>query len=495
MLFNSIHFLLFFPIVALAYFLIPHRVRYLWLLAASYYFYMCWNPKYALLMLTSTVATYFSGILIHAADVQGKQTAKKVYLTICFVINLGILFLFKYFDFAVTNINRILGVLNITLVTPAFDVLLPVGISFYTFQALSYTMDVYRNDVKVEKNFLKYALFVSFFPQLVAGPIERSSNLIHQISERHDFDADRVVRGLLLMLWGFFQKLVIADRAAIFVNSIYNDPSDPNAVGLVVVVATVLFAFQIYCDFSSYSDIARGAAEVMGFSLMKNFDTPYFAKTVAEFWRRWHISLSTWFKDYLYIPLGGNRKGTIRKYINLMIVFLVSGLWHGASWNFVIWGFLNGFYQVFGTVTKSLREAAGKKLGRNPQTFSAKLMNMMVTFSLICFSWIFFRANSTKDALRLIRNMFSRYNPWVFTDTTIFSFGLDAAEMFVLLVSLLVLLLISVAKYRKVEIRKWIASQELWFRYALYLIAIFAILIFGVYGSGFEASQFIYFQF
>ena len=495
MLFNSLHFLIFFPVVCFVYFIIPHRVRYLWLLAASYYFYMCWNPKYALLMLTSTAITYLSGILIADADRKGYIAKKKLYVFISFASNLTILFLYKYFDFALANINRVLSIAGIQLLTPSFDLLLPVGISFYTFQALSYTMDVYRNDVIVERNFLKYALFVSFFPQLVAGPIERSANLIHQLSEKHYFDANRAMRGLLLMLWGFFQKLVIADRAAYFVNSVYNAPSAETSVGLAVVLATILFAFQIYCDFSSYSDIARGAAEVMGFTLMKNFETPYFAKSVSEFWRRWHISLSTWFRDYLYIPLGGNRKGTVRKYTNLMIVFLVSGLWHGASWNFVIWGALNGMYQVVGSVTQPFRDYINQKTGNDPHIFSTKLMKLLITFLLICFSWIFFRANSTRDALLLIHNMFAEFNPWIFTDGTLFSFGLDAADMFILLVSLLVLLGVSIAKYKKVEIRQWLLSQGLWFQYAIYLIAIFYIMIFGVYGSGFDAAQFIYFQF
>ncbi len=494
MLFNSIEFLIFFPIITLMYFIFPHRVRHIWLLIASYFFYMCWNPKYALLMLTSTVITYLSGIVIARADAGQNVRLKKLSVALSFTLNIGILFCFKYFDFAIDNLNALLGAVGLELIDPGFDLLLPVGISFYTFQALSYTMDVYRKDIPPEKNFLKYALFVSFFPQLVAGPIERSSNLIHQISERHYFDTHRVGRGLMLMLFGFFEKLVIADRAAYFVNAVYNNPTDANSTGLAVVLATVLFAVQIYCDFASYSDIARGAAEVMGFSLMKNFDTPYFSQSVAEFWRRWHISLSTWFRDYLYIPLGGNRKGKVRKYINLMIVFLISGLWHGASWNFVIWGGLNGIYQVLGETTRPLRKKISEKLGNRPN-FSSMLFKMLITFALINFSWIFFRANTTADAFLLIRSMFGQWNPWILTDGTLFQFGLDSADMFILLLSILVLLVVSIAKYRKIELRSWICKQGIWFRYALYLGALFAVLIFGVYGSNYDASQFIYFQF
>ena len=494
MLFNSLEFLIFFPAVALVYFLIPHKIRYIWLLLASYFFYMCWNPSYALLMLTSTVITYASGFAIKAGEKRNSVKIKKLSVAFSFTINIAILFFFKYFNFLIDNINSILSATGLQLIQPGFDLLLPVGISFYTFQALSYTMDVYRNDVEHEKNFFKYALFVSFFPQLVAGPIERSSNLIHQISERHYFDSQRVARGLMLMLWGFFQKLVIADRAAYFVNAVYNNPTAPESSGLAVFFATVLFAFQIYCDFSSYTDIARGAAEVMGFSLMKNFETPYFSQSVAEFWRRWHISLSTWFRDYLYIPLGGNRKGKVRKYINLMIVFLVSGLWHGASWTFVIWGGLNGIYQVAGELTSPLRKKVSAKLNNKPN-FSSMLFKMTVTFCLVGFSWIFFRANSISDAFTLIGNMFSEFNPWIITDGTIFNFGLDSADMFVLIISLLVLLGVSVAKYNKVEIRQWVCNQGIWFRYTVYLAAVFVVLIFGIYGSNYDSSQFIYFQF
>lgn len=343
MLFNSYNFLIFFPIVTLIYYLIPQKIKYIWLLLASYYFYMCWNAKYVLILLFSTTITYVSGLLITRAnkckEEHKKIKMKKIFVALSFIINLAILFLFKYFDFAIDNVNRVLSHFSMQIINPSFDVILPVGISFYIFQALSYTVDVYRNDVKAEKNFLKYALFVSFFPQLVAGPIERSKNLLKQVHEKHYFDGQRVKDGLLLMIWGGFQKIVIADRVAIVVDTVFNN--FPQYGGMYIVVAAILFAFQIYCDFSGYSIIAIGAAKVMGFELMENFNAPYMSMSVAEFWRRWHISLSSWFRDYLYIPLGGNRKGKLRKYINLMIVFIVSGLWHGAQWSFIVWGALN----------------------------------------------------------------------------------------------------------------------------------------------------------
>ncbi len=333
MLFNSFDFIIFFPVVVLVYFLIPQRVRYVWLLVCSYYFYMCWNAKYSLLLLFSTAVTYCGGRLVAALPAGGKRKAA---LAASVLLNLFILFFFKYFDFAVENLNGLLSLFHIRALEPRFSLLLPVGISFYIFQAVGYTVDVYRGDIGAEKNFLKYALFVSFFPQLVAGPIERSGNLLRQVGETHRFSFARMREGLLVMLWGYFLKIVIADRAAIFVDAVYGDYTRYG--GWYLVVASILFSFQIYGDFAGYSIIAVGAAKVMGFDLMENFNAPYLAQSVSEFWHRWHISLSTWFRDYLYIPLGGNRKGRARKYVNLLIVFLVSGIWHGARWNFVVWG-------------------------------------------------------------------------------------------------------------------------------------------------------------
>ena len=342
MLFNSLQFLIFFPIVVLVYFIIPVRIKKFWLLAASYYFYMCWNAKYAFLILASTVITYFSGLLLeriknnNTYDSDRKTRLKKYVVAGSFILNLGILFYFKYINFAIDTLQKLFGLVHIELNVPAFDIILPVGISFYTFQALSYTMDVYRGEIYAEKDFFQYALYVSFFPQLVAGPIERSKNLLKQLAIPQPFDFDKARDGFLLMLWGYFLKIVLADRIAIVVDTVYTDYE--KYPGWYLIVATVLFAFQIYCDFAGYSTIAIGAAEILGIKLMENFNAPYTAESVADFWKRWHISLTSWFRDYLYIPLGGNRKGKIRTYLNRMIVFLLSGLWHGASLHFVMWG-------------------------------------------------------------------------------------------------------------------------------------------------------------
>ncbi len=490
MLFNSLEFLIFFPIVTLLYFIIPHKVRYLWLLGASYYFYMCWNPRYAFLMAASTFFTWLGGAVIDATK---NPSARKAAVGLNFAVNLLILFFFKYFAFTVDNINSVLTMLNMSPVTARFDVILPVGISFYTFQALGYTMDVYRGDIKHEKNILKYALFVSFFPQLVAGPIERSKNLLHQLSEKHSFNYDRVVSGLLLMLWGFFQKIVIADRAALLVDKVYGNTSE--FFGFHFAVATIIFAVQIYCDFASYTTIARGTARVLGMELMENFNVPYFARSIADFWSRWHISLSGWFRDYLYIPLGGNRKGKIRKYFNIMIVFLVSGLWHGASWNYIIWGFIHGVARVLGDATKNIRHLTADLIGIKRNRPYYQVFQVIMTFILVCIAWIFFRAESLSSAVFILRKIFLDFRPELIFGGGLLGMGLSTPDLFVLFASIAVLLFADTLKYRKIGANALILNMHIIPRFAIILILLYSTLVFGIYGAGYTSSQFIYFQF
>lgn len=345
MLFNSYHFLIFFPIVLFIYFLVPKKMRYIWLLLSSYYFYMNWNPRYAILIAISTIITYLSGIGIQFYNNNKNNEMKKCIVSLSIISNLSILIIFKYSNFILANLNIFLEKFEINCLPNKVDLLLPVGISFYTFQALSYTIDVYRGNIKAEQNILRYSLFVSFFPQLVAGPIERSTNLISQIQNIDRIELlqyERIKSGTLLMAWGFFQKLIISDRIAIFVNQIFDFYYNYGAIE--IGLAAVLFAFQIYFDFNGYTFIARGTSRIIGIELIKNFKQPYLASGIQDFWRRWHISLTTWFTDYLYIPLGGNKKGLFRKYVNIIIVFLISGLWHGASWNFIFWGLLHAIY-------------------------------------------------------------------------------------------------------------------------------------------------------
>ncbi|KGK81730.1 MBOAT family O-acyltransferase [Clostridium sp. HMP27] len=495
MLFNSIHFLVFFPIVVLIYFLMPFKFRKVWMLISSYYFYMSWNPKYAILIGTTTIITYFSGLLIEKAngisDGDKSIKLKKFWVLMSIVSNLGILFLFKYYNFFISSIKRVLSLNDVIVIISSFDYLLPVGISFYTFQALSYTMDIYRKDVKAEKSMVKYALFVSFFPQVLAGPIEKSKNLLHQFDEKHSFDYYRVRNGLVLMLWGFFQKIVIADRLAILVNTVYNNPSKYR--GLEIIIATIFYAFQIYCDFSSYSDIARGAAEIMGFRLTVNFKQPYFSRSIKEFWKRWHISLSSWFKDYLYIPLGGNRCSKLRNYANIMIVFLVSGLWHGASMNFLVWGGLHGIYQVIENILKPVKEKIIDAFKIKTDIFSFKFFQVLTNFVLVDFAWIFFRANSFTGAKMLIKNM-AYFNPWILYSGEIYSLGLDSKDFKVAVLGIIIVLIVNYIQATE-SVHIDLSKQNIGFRWAVYFTAIIFILILGVYGPEYSKQQFIYFQF
>lgn len=498
MVFNSLDFMIFFPVVVLIYFAMPQKVKYIWLLICSYYFYMCWNPTYIILIAISTFITYLSGICIEKIiqqkwDTYKKDKLKKICVVFSFIINLGILGYFKYFNFFINNLNAVLSQLNIHMEIREFDILLPVGISFYTFQALSYTADVYRGDIHAEKNLLKYALFVSFFPQLVAGPIERSSNLLKQINERHYLSFNKVRDGLLLMLWGLFLKIVIADRIAIFVDTVYGDMNTYG--GYYIIVASILFAFQIYCDFAGYSTIALGAAEIMGFHLTDNFNAPYYSCSTAEFWRRWHITLFSWFQDYIYFPLGGSRKGKFRKYCNIMIVFLISGLWHGATWSFVIWGAINGLYQILGGLFKPIRDKIVKFFNLKRDCFSHRLFQTVFTFCLIDFSWIFFRSGSIDLAFQAIDSIFHANNIWILFDDSLFNLGLDYKNFVVMIVSIFVLMVADYLKYHGVVIRDAICRQELWFRWIVFAFGIVTIIIFGIWGSGYDITEFIYFQF
>ena len=491
MLFNSTEFMIFFPITLILYWIFPKKYRYICLFIASYTFYMFWNPKYALLMGTSTVVTFLSGVLIE------KLKYKRTVVAFSFIINLAILIFFKYFDFLLHNINIVLSALNIQLINKPFDVILPVGISFYTFQALSYTIDVYRGEIKSEKNIIKYALFVSFFPQLVAGPIERSKNLLIQIDNLEKvkrFDYDRITEGFTLMLFGYFQKMVIADRAAILVDTVFNGYYEYNSMALIL--AAVFFAIQIYCDFGSYSLIAIGTAKVMGINLMENFNTPYFARSVKEFWGRWHISLSTWFRDYLYIPLGGNRCSNIRKSFNILVTFLVSGLWHGANFTFIAWGAIHGIFHIIEEQLKPIKEKFLNRFKIKTNAFSFALIEIVITFIIVDLAWIFFRAETIHDAIHYIKRIFTRIDLWTLFDGTLYNLGLNIFEMNILIIALFILISIDLVKYiRKESIFEFLNKQNLYFRWFVMLFLIFYIIVYGKYGAGFDPKQFIYFQF
>ena len=496
MLFNSFHFLCFFPVVLAVYFVIPKKGRYLWLLAASYFFYMSWDPGYALLLLFSTALTYVGSLLLSRwADRPGY---KKAVIAVGLFANFGILFLFKYLDFATYTLQRILGKLGITLAEPGFHLLLPVGISFYIFQAVGYLIDVYRGEIKPERNFLRYALFVSFFPQLVAGPIERSANLLPQVKNLEHiklWNTDRIRDGALIMLYGYVMKMVIADRAAILVNTVFDVTAYARYQGITVWVAAILFSLQIYCDFAGYTYIAIGAAKMMGIQLMNNFNTPYLSTSIKDFWDRWHISLTSWFKDYLYIPLGGSRKGKGRKYLNIMMVFTLSGLWHGASWHYVIWGALHGSMRVVGELTKKLRERLLSLLHVKVDVGSFQALRMVITFVLVTIAWVFFRAESVRQSLDIVVSMFGQWNPWVLFDNSLLGLGLDGKDWNVLLLAVLLMVVVECFQYKRISLPKVFARQNLWFQMLIFYLGIMAVVIFGVYGPEYDATQFIYFQF
>lgn len=486
MLFNSWQYLIFYPIAAGAYFLMPKKWKNLWLLLASYYFYMGWNAKYVVLLLFTTVVTYTGSRIL-------ERHRKGWVLLLTIAVNFGILFYFKYARFAWNNLAALCRLAGIPLRERAFDILLPVGISFFTFQAVGYTIDVYRGEIYAERNFFRYALFVAFFPQLVAGPIERSKNLLKQLNKTYSFSYDRMREGLLLMLWGFFLKLVIADRAAVFVDTVFVDPGRYG--GLYIPVACVLFAFQIYCDFSGYSIIAMGSAKIIGLDLMDNFNAPYYSKSVGEFWRRWHVSLGSWFRDYLYIPLGGSRKGKIRTYGNVMIVFLTSGLWHGAAWNYVMWGGLNGLFQVAGEMAKKLRKGFREFFCIRENGFSHRLLKTFITFVLVDFTWLFFRVNGLRNSLSVLKSVVTGFNPWIFTDESLFLCGLDRKNFYLLVLSIVVLMAADYKKYKGICIRECILRQDFWFRWLVFAGGTLFVLIFGIWGGNYDAKSFIYFQF
>lgn len=486
MMFNSMQFAIFFPLAILMYFILPKKIKNLWLLIMSYLYYMCWRPEYALLMLASTVITFVSGLII--GKYKDKRNLKSLAVAVSFVLNIGILGFFKYSGFLIQTLSDICEQLNISVKLPVVDVLLPVGISFYIFQALSYTVDVYREEISPEKNFFKYALFVSFFPQLVAGPIERSKNLLNQFDEVHLFEYERVKNGLVRMLWGFFMKLVIVQRVSIIADLIYEHAD--TSTGYQLMLGTMAFAIEIYCDFAGYSEIAIGAAEVLGFSLMENFKQPFFAKSCKELWNRWHISLNTWFRDYLYFPLGGSRKGLVRKYINLMIVFLVSGLWHGAAWTYVIWGGLSGIFQVFGDLLAPVREKLGALVHLKAGTKLHRVLSTVMTFLFFCMSLVYFRSETAVKANMIMVKIFTAFDFKSVLTTSPFSLGLGAYHLMLLMVSMAILLAVDLYREAGHKLSELFAHKSV-MRWGFYYCLVILILL----SASFGAQEFIYFQF
>ncbi len=488
MLFNSLEFMIFFPVVTLLFFVLPHRWRWLLLLIASCVFYMFFIPIYLLILMVTILVDYFAGLYL--ARTEG--ALKRRILVLSLLTNIGMLFFFKYYNFATDNLMYLASLLHWNYPLQHLAIILPIGLSFHTFQSMSYTIEVYRGKQPVERSLGIFALYVMFYPQLVAGPIERPQNLLHQFWEEKHFDYDRLKSGLKLMTWGMFKKIVIADRVAEYVNRVYHIPTEYQ--GLALLLGTVLFAVQIYCDFSGYSDIAIGAARVMGFKLMMNFDRPYLATSIREFWSRWHISLSTWFKDYLYFPLGGNRVTQARRYLNLFIVFVVSGIWHGANWTFVVWGALHGFYQIVTIATDRLSERLQRALRLTRVPALTRFAQVSITFCLVTFAWIFFRARDIGTAWYIVRT--------IALDTRL---SIDQVKLAVLPFTndntapahcLTALLLIGVLMIVELWGRSWYANLRAvpardFARRLVWATAVVLILTMGKFTHG----SFIYFQF
>ena len=498
MLFNSLGFFIFFPIVTILYFLCPHHWRWIVLLAASCFFYMCFVPVYILILALTIGIDYWAAIKIE----QSQGPKRKRILILSILSTCLVLFVFKYFNFFNANMAGLAKFLGWNYPVGMLQLVLPIGLSFHTFQSLSYVIEVYWGKFKAERHFGLYSLYVMFYPQLVAGPIERPQNLLPQLREKHHFEYVRVTDGLKRMAWGIFKKVVIADRLKAYVDIVYGNPHQYDGINFIV--ATVFFSIQIFCDFSGYSDIAIGAAQVMGFRLMENFNRPYFSRSIAEFWRRWHISLMSWFRDYIYIPLGGNRVSVARWHWNVLTVFLISGLWHGANWTYVFWGVLNGVFVLAETLTKDFRGRIFRKSGLNAWPKLHAALEVGITFSLVSFAWIFFRAKSLSDAVYIVTHLFSGLGDLIVRAT---AHGLSAQGVaealrpmflifhkkeFMLMVSLILVLELIHYFQEHLSIRRLLNARPFWLRWSMYYIFVIGILLLGVINS---ENQFIYFQF
>ena len=481
MLFNSFHFAIFFIFILLAHFALPQRYRWVVLLGGSCYFYMAFIPVYILILGISIVIDYVAGIWIEDAPAARRKTL----LVVSIVANIGLLAIFKYFNFINANLAELARVLHWNYSIEGLSIILPLGLSFHTFQAMSYTIEVYRGNQKAERHFGIYALYVMFFPQLVAGPIERPQSMLHQFRAYQSPDPERWRSGLKIMLWGLFKKVAVADLIAPVVNSVYAAPTQYS--GPILILATLFFAVQIYCDFSGYSDVAIGVARLLGYDLMINFKQPYFARSISEFWHRWHISLSTWFRDYLYIPLGGNRKSPARQYLNLLIVFTISGLWHGAAWAFALWGALHGTYLVLGKLLTPIRKTCAERLHLHRVPRLVAITQTLWVFALVSVGWVFFRAQSLSDALHILTHAHLLRD---FRASDFFETGLPRFEMTVALLMVAIVMSVDwLMAYRPPFILAlW---QKSAFRWSCLITCFYSIVFFGV----FEKVQFIYFQF
>ena len=485
MSFISFAFMVFLPIAVLINFLIPRKYRYIWLFVVSMVFYASAGVGVTILLLVSMASVYVAGILM------GRNRDKaKLILILSLIFNLGILFIFKYLYFFL----RIVGIITFTGLGAKvhINLVLPLGLSYYVLKSVGYLIDVYRGDISPEENAVKLGLFVSFFPQILAGPIERAGNMIRQFENPIPVDFDRFRNGLLEILWGYFLKLVIAERLSIFVENVFSGGDKTG--GAVTFMAILFYTFEIYADFAGYSCISIGIARILGIDVMKNFEAPYLAMSIAEFWRRWHISLSSWFRDYLYIPLGGNRKGELRRYINILIVFTVSGLWHGADFTFLVWGLLHGVYQVVGRLLTPARDKLAAMFNVGRSSFSHRVVKTVITFFLVAYAWVFFRADDPGQAIGIIGNSLA-FTPWKFVDGSMYNYGLNRANFMLAFLGIIFMVVVDLFNNRGIVIREKILSQGLWLRWLIAITGILVTVIFGIWGPGYNVADFIYKQF
>ncbi|MCR5420637.1 MAG: MBOAT family protein [Lachnospiraceae bacterium] len=504
MLFNSFDFIIFFPVTILFYYLFPVKFRNAWLLVASIFFYACFDLRCVAVLFGVITCSYFGGRFIESAEGDG---LKKAILAVTVLLCIGALGVFKYLDFFAGNINRLSGYFGMSVNKSPFSLIVPVGISFYTFKSVSYVTDVYHKKIPAEKNYIKYSLFVSFFLQITAGPIDRADNLLKQINTPTVFNERTFRDGILLMLWGYFEKMAVADRIGGIVDAVYSDYTSYS--GAAIVYATICYGIQIYADFSGYSHISIGAAKLFGLNVKENFKQPYLAVGIKDFWSRWHISMSTWFKDYVYIPLGGNRKGRVRKYINNMLTFLLSGLWHGSAWNYIAWGGLHGLYHIieagigrikegFVSVLREqgiIKNEAGVNREGNKRTFSRHLFNMVVTFIMVDYAWLFFRAEGLGMALKMTKKIFTDFRLYTVMGDWIYGLGLPELCVRSILAYVIILFAVDVVHENGISIIKLLDKQGLIFRWLCYVFIVLFIVLIAVQNMGQGSADFIYFKF
>ena len=501
----SLNFFVFFALSLLGYYVFPKKHRWIWLLVVSLAFYLMADLRYMVYLAFSIITTYTAGRLMGPRKEEAplgdnkaeknEKLRRRWILAAVLVLNIGRLLFLKFYNYSATTVALLAGRVGWELTPPLFELIMPLGISFYTLQVAGYCIDVYKRKITPERHILKYALFVSFFPQIIQGPIPRYDFLAPQLTAPHAFQYKNFSHGLQLMLWGYFKKMVVADRAALVVSAVFDHYAWPaHFDGAQVLFAAVLFAVQLYADFSGCVDIVRGCAQTFGIDLPRNFDRPYFATSIQDFWRRWHISLSSWLRDYVYIPLGGNRKGRVRQYVNIMVVFLVSGIWHGVGFRYLAWGFLHGFYQVAGKILKPLRDQIITRTGVNRETVGYRVLQMIPTFSLVTLAWIFFRATSLRTALSMVKRLLLDFHLSSLIGDSLYTFGLSERNTHLLFAAIVVMILVSILQ-KGGSIRERLDRQPLLIRWAVFLAGVTAVLVFGVYGPGINSEAFIYAQF